>query len=608
MYKDFFQLRETPFSIAPNPHFLYLGRRHQEALAHLLYSIKGSSGFVLLTGEVGTGKTTLSRCLIEQIPGDVDSALIFNPKLTSLELVASICDDLDLKYPKGSTLKDLFDLLNHHLLDTFSKNRITVIILDEAQNLTIELLEQIRLLSNLETNSQKLLQIILIGQPELMEILAKPELRQLNQRITARYHILPFERPETMNFIQHRLAVAGCTRPVFNRLAVKAIHRAAEGTPRLINQICDRALLGAYTLESQTVSLKIARTAIKEVMGEVPRSKPRSSMGILFFLIFLSLILGLWIGRWTPQNTVLPARLAFLQPYLDTFFNQPVSKPAAIPQTAVHTPPISPEPVATNLAEPAAPNPSQSPSPNPEPPRTAPKNSVEEQASKALPTPPKHKKKTLRDRLDASKKPYPLWQSIQDLFRIWRIPESSVQYRSPCRYAETIGLACAYLNGNWNTIRHLNIPAVIQLQTRRRLHFASVTALNDRKITLQWGAKKEIYPLYELEHDWYGQYTVLWRPTPSGKKILRPGMQGTDIVWLRQRLLQIQGAPFATQAPELFDEEMAQRLQQWQRRVGLNPDGVMGMRSLIAMDLQLRDPLRYTPSLGRMIDTEEGED
>ena len=210
MYVSHFGPSETPFSITPDPRFLYMSVRHREALAHLFYGVSGGGGFVQLTGEVGTGKTTLSRYLLEQLPPDIDVALILNPKLTALELLASVCDELRIAYPPGTTsLKVLVDALYRHLLGAHSRARRTVLVIDEAQNLTAEVLEQIRLLTNLETAREKLLQIILIGQPELSQLLERPELRQLAQRVTARYHLLPFPRAETRGYILHRMEVGG---------------------------------------------------------------------------------------------------------------------------------------------------------------------------------------------------------------------------------------------------------------------------------------------------------------------------------------------------------------------------------------------------------------
>src|SRR6187549_2013471 len=249
MYLDFYGLKEAPFAITPDPRFVFLSDRHRDALAHLLYGIGqgGGGGFVQLTGEVGTGKTTLCRLLLEQLPENTRVALVLNPKLSPLELLETICEELklDIGQRRGS-LKALVDALNAYLLEAYSQGLRVVLIIDEAQNLATDALEQVRLLTNLETPTQKLLQIILLGQPELREMLARPELRQLAQRITARYHLTPLDAEETEAYLRHRLAVAGSARFPFTRLAIRRVHQHSGGVPRLINVIADRSLVGGY--------------------------------------------------------------------------------------------------------------------------------------------------------------------------------------------------------------------------------------------------------------------------------------------------------------------------------------------------------------------------
>jgi general secretion pathway protein A len=274
VYASYFGLAERPFSLAPDPRYLYLSDAHREALAHLLYGIGGGGSFVLLTGEVGTGKTTVCRALLEQLPPDVDVAMIFNPRLTSIELLAAACDELRVAYPAGTTsLKVLVDALSHALLEAHGRGRRTVLIIDEAQSLNAMVLEEIRLLTNLETTRDKLLQVILIGQPELVEILLRPELRQLAQRITARYHLRPFTEAETRAYVQHRMEVAGQRQPIFETRAVRVAHRRSRGVPRLLNTICDRALLGAYAIGQTRVTAAIVRKAAKEVLGRPARRR-----------------------------------------------------------------------------------------------------------------------------------------------------------------------------------------------------------------------------------------------------------------------------------------------------------------------------------------------
>ncbi len=269
VYLDYFGLTEKPFSIAPNPEYLYLSERHNEALAHLTHGLGESGGFVLLTGEVGTGKTTVTRCMLEQVPDSTQVAFILNPTLSELELLASICDELEIEYDhQNATLKTLTDRIKGRLLSNHVNGRHTMLIIDEAQHLAPQVLEQLRLLTNLETNHKKLLQIILVGQPELQALLRRNELRQLAQRITARYHLLPLTLAQVDAYVKHRLKIAGGRQILFDRAAVKQIHQLTGGIPRLINLLCERALLGAYSAQVNQVSKKLVTQAAKEALPE----------------------------------------------------------------------------------------------------------------------------------------------------------------------------------------------------------------------------------------------------------------------------------------------------------------------------------------------------
>lgn len=298
MYYRYFGLDLPPFSITPDPRFVYFSERHQEALAHLLYGIGrgGGGGFVQLTGEVGTGKTTLSRLLLEELPGDVHPALILNPALGPRELIAAVCDELGIAYPRRATRKQLVDLLNRYLLEVHARGGTVVLIIDEAQNLGPQALEQVRLLTNLETHTDKLLQIILIGQPELRELLWRPNLRQLAQRVTARYHLGPLAPEETAQYVGHRLQVAGAARNPFTRAGLRELHRESGGVPRLVNVIADRALLAAFTERRERVGAGLVRRSAREVLAS-DRAAPRWRVAALAALLVLVAGAALWLER-----------------------------------------------------------------------------------------------------------------------------------------------------------------------------------------------------------------------------------------------------------------------------------------------------------------------
>lgn len=272
MYTGFFGLTSQPFSIAPNPDFLFLSPRHAEALAHLRYGLGEAGGFVLLTGEVGTGKTTVSRCLLQELTDKTEVAFILNPTLNELELLAAICDQLKIRYKKSdASLKMLTDKITNRLMKNHQAGKNTILIIDEAQHLQPAVLEQLRLLTNLETNTKKLLQVILIGQPELQQLLQRQDLRQLAQRITARYHLMPLTEQEVQQYISYRLQVAGCSRPVFTASAVKKLFQLSGGIPRLLNLICDRALLGGYSQQKALIDAGLINQAASEVLAIKPQ-------------------------------------------------------------------------------------------------------------------------------------------------------------------------------------------------------------------------------------------------------------------------------------------------------------------------------------------------
>jgi general secretion pathway protein A len=321
MYTSFFGLTEKPFAITPDPRYLFLSERHAEALAHLLYGIDSAGGFVQLTGEVGTGKTTTVRGLLAELPAHADIALILNPRLTPLEFLAAICDELhiELTTDHRCSIKNIVDKLNAFLLEAHGRGRRVVVIVDEAQQLSADVLEQVRLLTNLETATTKLLQIILVGQPELRDLLERNDLRQLAQRITGRYHLDPLAEDESAAYIRHRLKVAGASGELFTPRALRIAHRLAGGVPRLLNVIADRALLGAYTQESRIVTPTLVRDAATEIGG--PRRSWRHSRFRWFAVLGLA-----GLGLWALQEGF-HARTA------------PLQRPAPVVPAAVTPPP-----------------------------------------------------------------------------------------------------------------------------------------------------------------------------------------------------------------------------------------------------------------------------
>ncbi|CAI8890646.1 ExeA family protein [Methylocaldum szegediense] len=532
MYAPYFHLSEPPFSIAPNPRYLYPSLQHQEALAHLLYGIGVGGGFVVLTGEVGTGKTTLCRCLVDRLPEDVDLALIFNPRLSPRELLASICDELRIAYPENrANLKQLIDLLNRHLLEVHARGRRTVVLIDEAQNLSLEVLEQIRLLTNLETNQAKLLQIILVGQPELGVLLARPNLRQLSQRICARFHLRPLKLCETAAYIRYRLRVSGGEDSLFSRPAIFEIHRRSGGIPRLINLICDRALLGAYGLGKARVSYAIARKAARELLPKPVAHAERSSALTRFALLAVLAVGGaVYLGLTLHSD---PA--ALLHPL------------QADEQPKSDLPPPSPP-----QAKPA-----------PEPARTA------EPSFWELITDPS----LTRDKAFAS------------LLSLWRI-ELTDETTDLCRFAETKALRCLAVNTDWFKLRSLDHPAVLEFTlpdgTNR---YAVLTGIRDDKIELSFGDRRLAFEFADILPFWRGGATLLWKPPAGESKSLTVGNRGEAVRWLRQML----HAPAQDGDDDYFDTALKTRLIAFQMENGLAADGVAGPYTLIHLAKRAND-------------------
>jgi len=566
MYIRHFGLAEPPFSIAPDPRFLFMSERHREALAHLLYGFQLDGGFVLLTGEVGTGKTTISRCLLEQVPGDSDIAYVINPKLTARELLETVCEELRIPLPPGSHgRKALIDLINARLLEAHARGRRTVLIVDEAQNLSDDVLEQLRLLTNLETSERKLLQIMLLGQPELRDRLARAEMRQLAQRVVARYHLEPLSRPELDAYVRHRLTVAGGQGMPFPPRALDRLYRLSGGIPRLINVICDRALLGAYAADLEAVSPRVLEKAASEVLGVGPQTarpwRSRRSLGVAALLLGLPVAIAI-IGM--TQLQVLPERVpASLEWALAGFSSLPAgSVPAGQdPDTDVSVPDVHTAAAPTVAAPAAAASTVAAPA--------AAASTAAAPASDALAWP---------DQVDP-------WLhevlAIRALSQRWglELPPSGLD--AACAAAEARGMRCRSGIGDLALLEAFNTPAIIELGSPEGpAVLATLTRLGDgRGEVVLAGIPREV-AIESLIARWTGAYTLLQEVTPQLARTLQPGTRDPAVAWVERQLDRWEGRSAVGTGATVYAPELVERVVRLQRAYGLLQDGMVGRETL----------------------------
>ncbi len=552
MYTSFFGLNEKPFSITPDPRYLFMSERHGEALAHLVYGVTESGGFIQLTGEVGTGKTTLVRTLLlSRMPDNADVAVVLNPQLSVRESLATICEELhiDVAHNTGS-IKAQTDALNRHLLAAHAEGRRTILVVDEAQNLSPAVLEQVRLLTNLETAKQKLLQIILIGQPELRELLARNDLRQLAQRITGRYHLEPLTGEETARYIEHRLKVAGALGEVFDGSAKKEAFRLSEGVPRLINVICDRALLGAYSLESRRVNRHLIRRAAAEVRGQLERSPWLRPVAIVAGVVGVAIIAA---SVWSVMQRRDGQPVEVAKASTETVIAEPLTEqPEAVPAQTI---------AAVEVPEVQA---------------------------------------TLNEQLQLATVLTTTASAMTTLFSTWGL-EYKGAAESGCSQANDAGLACYYQRGSWSGLRQMDRPAILTLvDDSSESHEVVLMAIRGGSAELSIGSVLVTHPVESITDAWFGAYLLLWRP-PGGTAIsLRPGSSGAEVLWLRESLASIDAA-FITANPssDVYDTDLRQAVRAFQRAHRLDIDGVAGQQtqiiinSLLAVDgtPRLRTPL-----------------
>ena len=556
MYTSFFGLNEKPFSITPDPRYLFMSERHGEALAHLVYGVTESGGFMQLTGEVGTGKTTLVRTLLlNKMPANADVAVVLNPQLSAREFLVTVCEELSVPVPEDkNSIKALIDALNHHLLDAHADGRRTILVMDEAQNLAPDVLEEVRMLTNLETSKQKLLQIILIGQPELRDVLARNDLRQLAQRITGRYHLEPLSREETAQYIEHRLKVAGALGEVFDSGAKREVFRLSQGVPRLINVICDRALLGAYSSETRRVTRRMVRRAAAEITGKPkPASWPRWAVPAFSAAAAVVIALGLL--------SLFDARHGFIDENVDP---PPVATAVAQPAPKEVTP--EPVMVATAVVE--------------EPPR----------------------KESLDSRLQVASEVTNTESALATLLELW-----GVEYRRGergCSQAAAAGLECLFQRGSWSGLKQFDRPAVLTLVDKRgATHRVVLTAIEGETVELSIGGVPVTHRVDEVSEMWFGQYLLMWRPPYAASAAVGPGARGPEVVWLRQSLAAI-GERYQTAAADSdeFDEDLRQQVRAFQRDHRLDVDGLAGRQTQIIINSLLAPddtPRLTTPRLAQ---------
>ncbi|TJY62912.1 AAA family ATPase [Sinimarinibacterium sp. CAU 1509] len=583
MYAEHFRLREMPFSITPDPAYLYMSPRHQEALGHLLFGTGQYGGFVQLTGEVGTGKTTIVRALLAQHLPDVEVALIHNPRQGELEFVHTICDELHVPYSdQNATLKGLVDALNAHLLKVHAAGRRTVLIIDEAQNLQPSVLEQVRLLTNLETPKEKLLRIILVGQPELSALLARPDLRQLSSRITARYHLMPLSPAETREYIEHRLQIAGARTQIFMPKALALVHRYSQGIPRLINIICDRALLGAYAAQSFVVTPEMIRTAAREVMGELPHVfDPKAHI------------------RWRIIETGwLLALVVCTMLFATTFWPRAETQPAASSEAAVPAAattaalPIETAPVPEH--DPAADTPNQ---PEAEPDKVellpatvepVPEATLPVQQQRGLPV-------TSVDEL--ARAAQPLAVVMSRLTHLWSAASIRDLGTDLCDALHTQGLECFRTRGDWDALYQVDRPAVITLKLPGgEIRYFLLQSLGKTYAILETAEGAKRVPISELTPLWTGEYLVLWR-RETHKTTLYSSDSGPDVEWLQQRLNELGFLDPGADAPGRYSAALDAAVRRFQQERGLTADGVVGTRTLIELGDEQPDTPRLTSGL-----------
>ncbi len=530
MYLRYFGLNEAPFSITPDPAFVFLSPRHRDALAHLMYGIGqgGSGGFVQLTGEVGTGKTTLCRCLLEQVPEGTHIALLLNPLVTPRELLAAISEELGIDVSESiDSTRLLVDGLNHYLLTAHQRGERVVVVIDEAQNLSPEALEQVRLLTNLETSKEKLLQVVLLGQPELRELLQRRTLRQLAQRITARYHLSPLGPKDTHLYIRHRMQIAGAQRNPFRRSAMNALYQRSQGIPRLINIIADRSLIAAFAKERVEVTATMVHAAANEVqLGERQVKRVRWPM-----------VLG----------AVAATAVAVLA--VTTFSDFRFPTVATPVETAVITPQVVDEPELKTTVIPTAVPDSPAGSPEPE---------IIEVLDMAW----------LGDHQQV------VWQGVADL---WQQPGAGYTIQAACKGDNSLGYACLRDQGNWLKINRLGLPAILVLHGDTPSYLL-LQGIDGDRLLVGTGEQAITISRESVESLWLGTYLVVWPQAAGWPPFIGRQTTGPAVTTILEMATRVDD-PY--NGEQVFDAAFELWLKSFQARSGLEADGIVGRNTLL---------------------------
>lgn len=524
MYTEFFHFKEMPFSIAPDPRFFFMSDRHKEALTHLTYGLQGAGGFIMLTGEVGTGKTTVSRALAQGLTSDTIVGYIHNPAISELELLATLCDEFKLNYDKQSlSLKELFDLLHHYLLANCQQGRSCVVIIDEAQLLSTPALEQLRLLTNLDVEHKKLLHIVLIGQPELQQKLKQPELRQLAQRITARYHLLPLTESELTSYVAYRLSIASGNPGLFNVKVLKRIYQHTAGVPRLVNLVCDKALYYAFKARANKITPQHVQAAVDAVVV-TESNKSKSTTSGLFTALIVLLLLGGGMAVFQsglfslPIDKVATAQVEAVIPVIDSNHNEP--------------PPV------TNVVM---------------------------------------SDKTLFAEIKLARQSR---AATQFLYKEWGYDIALND--ATCRNAQYANLRCLQQQGSYAQLVQYNLPAVVRLfDNLGEDYYATLLSITPLGVELQLNNSHLLVSQAWFEKYWSGDFALFWTAPSRFKTSLKQHDKGELIRWLDHNVSA--ALDDTASSGTRFDWPLVEKVIRFQQQSGLIADGIVGPQTMMTV-------------------------